>query len=110
MKPPKLIIAPDILKEIKVLLVKHKLTTDGAGASILAHNEAEGFVLNGSYQVGPEEVFARLERAGANITDLRKRYLETRTKLDKEAERIAGLKKSAAAKLTKEEREALGIS
>lgn len=111
MSTPKIIIAPEILKEIKTLLVRHKLSSDGstAATSIIAHNEKEGFVLNGSYQVGIEEVFTRLERAGANVEALRKRYSDAKGKADKEAERITGLRKSAAAKLTKEEREVCGL-
>ena len=111
MSTPKIVIAPEILKEIKILLVRHKLANDGGSnaTSILSHNDKDGFVLNNTYPVGIEEVFTRLERAGANVEALRKKHAETKGKADKEAERIAGLKKSAAAKLTKEEREVLGL-
>lgn len=110
MSTPKIIIAPDILKEVKLLLVKHKLTADGGGGgSILAHNDRDGFILNGTYPVGIEEVFTRLDKVGANTKDVRKRYADAKGKADADAQRIAALKKSAAGKLTKDEREVLGL-
>lgn len=110
MSTPKIPIAPEIVKELKVLIARHKLGGDSTGAgSILSHNEKEGFILNNTYPVGVEEVFSRLERAGADCEAMRKRHAAAKGKAEKEAERIDGLKRSAAAKLTKDECAVLGL-
>ena len=102
----------DLVAAVNTLLKLHQLQGADARMSavgFVSDGKTKQWLLNGSYPIELSEVLRRLEEAGANVKPLRERVQKAEYAVKRSAENRTKLRASAAAKLTKEEREAVGL-